>query len=157
MKRAIYVMAVFLWPILGCEPDDICIQGTSGTPQMIVVFYDYLQPEIKKEVTDLQVIGLDQDVAFYSGTTDSVAIPLKAKELASTYTFKKVENNLTLEESWTFEYNTYDAFISLACGYKKLFSNLTSERQNSMIWIKDLEIINDSISEINTTHVKIYH
>ncbi len=143
-----------LW---SCEPDDICIENTPGTPKMIVVFYDHSQPEIKKEVSDLQIIGLNQETAFYVGTSDSVSIPLKTKELTSTYTFKKVENTLTHEESWAFEYNTHDVFISRACGYKKLFSNLKSERLNSMVWIKDLEIINDSISDVNTTHVKIYH
>ena len=143
--------------LLGCEPDDICLAETPGTPQLIVVFYDKVQSEDKKQVSNLQITGLGSETTLFNGTTDSIAIPLKVKENSTTFIFTKTANDVSLEETITFNYDSNDHFISRACGYQKIFTNVTSERLNRVVWIESIEIINNSISDTKHTHVKILH
>ena len=157
MKRLTYLFALALCSLTGCEPDDICLAETPGTPQLVVVFYDALQPEIKKEASNLQVKGFGFETEIHNGTTDSIVIPLRTIENETAFVFTKTENDIAFEEEITFKYETYDRFISRACGYQKNFTNIRSERLNSIVWINDIEIIKDSISDTNNTHVKILH
>ncbi|CAI8161661.1 MAG: Uncharacterised protein [Bacteroidota bacterium] len=157
MKRLTYLFALALCSLTGCEPDDICLAETPGTPQLVVVFYDALQPEIKKEASNLQVKGFGFETEIHKGTTDSIVIPLRTIENETAFVFTKTENDIAFEEEITFKYETYDRFISRACGYQKNFTNIRSERLNSIVWINYIEIIKDSISDTNNTHVKILH
>jgi len=157
MRIFTYLFAISACSLIGCEPDDICLAETPGTPKVTVVFYDHQQPENKKEVPNLNVIGLGMDTAFHSGTTDSIAIPLKTNEISTTFNFTKSENDIDFEESLKFKYDSDDLFSSRACGYKKAFVNLSAERQNNSVWIKKIEILTDTISAIKSTNVKILH
>jgi hypothetical protein len=131
--------------IAGCEPDDICIEGIPGTPQLIIVFYDNDNPDQAKEEL------------LYDGTTDSIAIPLKIKENSSTFSFISTDNNTIFEELLRVDYTTNDEFISRACGFKTSYKNISISHLNSATWIKNIKIITDSISNINKAHVKILH
>ena len=157
MKRYAFLFVLMVCSLSSCEPDDICLAETPGTPQLIFVFYDALQPGIKKEVPNLQVKGVGLDTDIHSGTTDSIAVPLKINDNMTTVMFTKTDNNILLEESIRFTYNSYDRFISRACGYQKNFTTLGAERSNPAIWIENIEILTDTISDIKTTHVKILH
>ncbi len=157
MKRNTYILALAICSFFGCEPDDICLAETPGTPQLVVVFYDAAQPENKKGVPNLQVKGLGMDIEIHSGTTDSISIPLKTNDIETNFVFTKTENSINIQEAVTFKYNSYDHFISRACGYQKNFTNLRLENINSFEWINDIKILNDSISDTKVTHVKILH
>ena len=157
MKRLTYLFALALCSLTGCEPDDICLAETPGTPQLVVVFYDALQPEIKKEASNLQVKGFGFETEIHKGTTDSIVIPLRTIENETAFVFTKTENDIAFEEEITFKYETYDRFTSRACGYQKNFTNIRSERLNSIVWINDIEIIKDSISDTKNAHIKILH
>ncbi len=157
MKRYAFLFVLMVCSLSSCEPDDICLAETPGTPQLILVFYDALQPESKKEVPNLQVKGVGLDTDIHSGTTDSIAVPLKINDNMTTVMFTKTDNNILLEESIRFTYSSYDRFISRACGYQKNFTTLVAEHSNPAIWIENIEILTDTISDIKTTHVKILH
>jgi hypothetical protein len=78
MKQFLTLSAVVLLCLCACEPDDICLEGTPGTPQLIVVFYDKNQPESKKSVSNLHVKGTDMETLLYDDAAlDSIALPLK--------------------------------------------------------------------------------
>ncbi len=157
MRRYTYLFAIAIYGLVSCEPDDICLAETPGTPSLIVVFYDNAQPDTKKKVPDLQVTGVGLDTAYHNGTTDSIAIPLKTDDTSTAYMFIKTENDVAFEESITFKYDSYDSFISRACGYKKSFTNVSYERSNNTIWIENIEIVTTTISDIKNIHVKILH
>ena len=157
MRRYTYLFAIAIYGLVSCEPDDICLAETPGTPKLIIVFYDNAQPDTKKEVSNLQITGVGLDTAYHNSTTDSIAIPLKANETSTAYSFIKTENDVAFEESVTFKYESYNIFISRACGYKKSFINVSAERSNNAVWIEKIEIITDTISDIKNTHVKILH
>lgn len=157
MNKYSYFIALLATAFFSCEPDDICLAETPGTPNLIVVFYDETNPEVKKSVTDLQVKGVDTEGIVHTGTADSIAIPLKTKLPSTSFVFTTTINNTSSSDMITLNYDTQDVFISRACGYKTTFTNLTSELSNSAIWMKKIEIVNNSISESKITHVKILH
>lgn len=157
MNKYSYFIALLATAFFSCEPDDICLAETPGTPNLIVVFYDETNPEVKKSVTDLQVKGIDTEGIAHTGTTDSILIPLKTKLSTTSFVFTTTTNNTSSADTITLNYNTQDVFISRACGYKTTFTNLTSELSNSAILIKNVETVNTSISDSKTTHVKILH
>lgn len=157
MKKNIVHLLLLLTAFTSCEPDDICLAETVGTPELILVFYDNLQPDVKKEVPDLQIKGIGMDAIIHSGTTDSISVPLQTLTNSTTFLFTKTENDLPVEETVLVNYQTFDVFISRACGFKTNFKNLTINTSNPSVWIKKTEIISDSISDVNTIHVKILH
>jgi len=157
MKQFLTLSAVVLLCLCACEPDDICLEGTPGTPQLIVVFYDKNQPESKKSVSNLQVKGTDMETLLYDATLDSIALPLKTLTNSTSFSLKATQNGIDAEDIIAFNYNPKDEFISRACGYKTIFDNLTISTANTWNWIQDVEIINTSIPYNYNTHVKILH
>jgi hypothetical protein len=157
MKQFLILGAVVLLCLCACEPDDICLEGTPGTPQLIVVFYDKDQPDTRKLVPDLQVKGVDIETLLYDATTDSIALPLRTLTNSASFSLKATQNGSAAEDFITFNYTSEDEFISRACGYKTIFDNLTFSTTNSFNWIDNIEIINTSISDNKNTHVKILH
>jgi hypothetical protein len=144
--------------LCACEPDDICLEGTPGTPQLIVVFYDKNQPESKKSVSNLQVKGTDMETLLYDDAAlDSIALPLKTLTNSTSFSLKATQNGIAAEDIITFNYNPKDKFISRACGYKTIFDNLTISTANTLNFINNIELITNSISDNNNTHVKILH
>ncbi len=157
MNKYSYFILLLATAFFSCEPDDICLAETPGTPNLIVVFYNEANPEVKKSVTDLQVKGVGTEGIAHTGTADSIVIPLKTKLYSTSFVFTTTVNNTSSSDTLTLNYDTQDVFISRACGYKTTFTNLTSELSNSAVWIKKIEIVNTSISDSKTTHVKILH
>jgi hypothetical protein len=58
---AIFLTLLASWLIFSCEKDDICLEGTQGTPRLIIKFYDAENPEVLKTVSGLQVRALSID------------------------------------------------------------------------------------------------
>ena len=157
MKKSLTIFTLLMLCLTACEPDDICLEGTPGSPKLIVVFYDKNQTDTKKSVTDLQIMGVNMEILLYDSTTDSIALPLKTILGSTSFSFIATQNGNTLEDIITFNYDPEDQFISRACGYKTRFNNLTFSTSNTLNWIDFIEIINYSISDTNNTHVKILH
>ena len=157
MKKLLTLIAVLILCPTACEPDDICLEGTTGSPNLIVVFYDKNQTDTKKSVTDLQIKGLDMETLLYDSTTDSISLPIKTISNSTSFSLIATQNGNTLEDIITFNYDPEDKFISRACGFKTRFNNLTFSTSNTLNWVEFIEILTDSISDTNNTHVKILH
>jgi hypothetical protein len=98
MKKIISFLLLFAFGLSGCEKDDICDANTPTTPRLIITFYDINNPTVRKKVTNLKVIGLDQDEgiifnesaldeAKYLTSSDSIAVPLRTNAETTTYDF----------------------------------------------------------------------
>ena len=157
MKKLLTLIAVLLLCLTACEPDDICLEGTPGTPELIVVFYDKNQTDTKKSVADLQVKGVDMEGLLYDATADSIALPLKTLASSTSFSLTTTQNGNAVEDIITFNYNPEDQFISRACGYKTVFTNLTFSTGNPLSFISSIEILTNTISDNKNTHVKILH
>ena len=157
MKKPLTIFTLLILCLTACEPDDICLEGTPGSPKLIVVFYDKNQTDTKKSVTDLQIKGVNREILLYDSTTDSIALPLKTILSSTSFSFIATQNGNTLEDIIIFNYDPEDKFISRACGFKTRFNNLTFSTSNTLNWVEFIEILTDSISDTNNTHVKILH
>lgn len=157
MRKSFLILIIFSFILSGCEPDDICLEGNESTPEMIIMFYDVNNPNTRKDVIGLKVMGIENELELYNETTDSIAIPLKTTVSSTGFVFIKTENNTTLEDQLTVDYNSFDTFINRACGFKRNFNNLAISIDNPSNWIINYEIITDTISDIKESHVKILH
>ena len=141
MKKLLTLIAVLILCLTACEPDDICLEGTTGSPNLIVVFYDKNQTDTKKSVTDLQTKGLDMETLLYDSTTDSISLPIKTISNSTSFSLIATQNGNTLEDIITFNYDPEDKFISRACGFKTRFNNLTFSTSNTLNWVEFIEIL----------------
>ena len=157
MKKILTLIAVILLCLTACEPDDICLEDTPGTPKLIVVFYDKNQTDTKKSVTDLQLKGVNMERILYNATTDSISLPLNTLASSTSFSITTTQNGNATEDIITFNYDPEDQFISRACGYKTIFTNLTFSTVNTLSFISTIEILNSTISDNNNSHVKILH
>lgn len=156
---------LLLTGILGCEKDDICVDG--DTPLLIIKFYDIEEPESSKAVNNLRIIGLGKDtpVDTFSdrSTLDSISLPLRPEEEGTTFIlFLDSEEDDGVElgnaDTLQFAYETQGAFVSRACGFVANYENLTALLQTDTLnWIQNIEVINPSIQTQDTTHVSIFH
>ena len=151
MKKYLILFIGFLI-FLSCEKDDICIE--ENTPGLIIRFYDNDDHEKVRELTKTNIwaVGKDSLSDYSNESLDSIVVPLNLSENFTKYV---IENN-TIKDTIEFKYSRNDIYISRSCGYKTIFENLTIGN-NTLLWIKDTEILNATIENETTTHINIYH
>jgi len=154
--------------IISCEKDDICPDSTQTTPQLVVTFYDALDPQQSKIVESLAVYAIkDSELILIENingiNTDSIAIPLRNDIGASNLIFNRnysVENNIIFGylSHIYIDYEMTDVFISRACGFITNYSLLSILNDNyADTWITESEIVNPVVTNENQAHVKILH
>ena len=172
MKKIILFLFVLALSFSGCEKDDICDANTPTTPRLVIGFYDFLNPSVLKNVTDLKVIGdgMPKDVLFNGAETTSantISIPLKTVGTTTTYrlTLNSGNSNAALvdEDIIKFDYTTKEVFVSRACGYKSIFTldpttpyTHTDPIAANQKWIKFISVEKNNIENENETHIKIF-
>ena len=144
-----------------CEKDDICVDGDE--PLLVIRFYDVTDTTELKDVTNLEVRGLispDTLDVISNVDLDSIAIPLRADAAFTSFVISRQESSDETEniDVLTFSHGTKDVFISRACGYIANYENLSSDLTvDSDNWIESIEIVNTTIENSDTAHVKIFH
>ena len=156
MKKIVSLILLVFLTFSSCEKDDICDANTSTTPRLVIQFYDFSNPTVLKNVTNLKVIGEGMtEGIFFNGNGSTVSIPLKTTENSTTYRF--IFNSdlpSSNEEEIKFECTRENIFVSRACGFKTIFS--LDKISSDLLWIKDIRIEKSNIVNENETHVKIY-
>ena len=166
MKKQLFLLIVILGAFLisACEKDDICVDG--DTPLLILRFYDAQDTANFKSVASLRIIGEGQEdplSAFDRTTTDSVAIPLRADQSPSQFLLilnSADEDDLETGniDTLSFSYTVEEVFVSRACGfianYNDLSPQLTSGSDN---WIQSIEVVDTTVTNQFSAHVKIFH
>ena len=152
MKKYLILFTVFLTTFSSCEKDDICVE--ENTPRLIISFYDNDDHEQIKQLTKTYIwaVGKDSLSNYSNESLDSIAVPLNLSENVTKYV---IENN-TIKDTIEFNYSRKDTFISRSCGYITIFENLVIEN-NTILWIKDTEILNATIENETFAHINIYH
>lgn len=157
-----------LVPFIGCEKDDICIAG--DTPMLKITFIDATDETTEKAPPGLWVIGKDQTTTvptLTAGSSSIVEALLPLIPNANETTYYLISNGSIDSEgeiisgnidSITLSYTTNPIFISKACGYIVHYENLipilTPDQDQ---WIKKIEVITPTISNIDAVHLNIYH
>ena len=148
-----------------CEKDDICLDGTPGTPRLIIRFFDADSVENLKPTGALLVNKVEDSIDVYIRKnifgTDSISIPLNTKNNLTElkfYNYQGFENENI--DTLSFHYDRYDIYLNRACGFKGQFilkDDAVSGYQTSESWVKSYKIIKDSILDEKSMHLAIYH
>ena len=162
---------------ISCERDDICPNATPTTPRLIIDLLDALNPDTKKNVFDLVVIGVDNDdflPDYIFQDTDDLILPLRTDDNTTEYILIKeasVNDNGTPNDNTddfvdgnqdriTLNYSREEVFVSRACGFKTIFKNVTlTIVQDGDNWMLSREPLTDnqSVEDETTTHFNISH
>ncbi|KAA5823631.1 hypothetical protein FPF71_13095 [Algibacter amylolyticus] len=164
-----------------CERDDICPDSTPTTPRLIIDFIDATDSDIFLNVSDLVVIGVENDEFldeyledYVFTNTDNVILPLKTTDNTTEYILvsdAEVNDNDTPDDDTDdfidgnydkiiINYSREEVYVSRACGYKTIFKNVTltivEDDDNWMISRQPLTD-NQSVEDETTTHFNISH
>ena len=178
MKKIIALFFFFLFASSSCEKDDICDANTPTTPRLVIDFYNVSNASVKKNVTNLKVIGdgMTEGIVFNPGASgedqylangSSISIPLKTDSNSTKYSFilNSGNTNPTLidTDEVTFNYTKEDVFVSRACGFKTLFTFVPN---NPIIhnavpitkgkWMQVISVEKSNIDNENETHIKVF-
>jgi len=162
---------------ISCERDDICSGATRTTPRLIIDLLDAENPDTKKNVFDLVVIGVDNDdflPDYIFQDVDDLILPLRTDDNTTEYILVKeaiVNDNGTPDDDTddfvdgnqdriTLNYSREQVFVSRACGFKTIFKNVTlTIVQDGDNWMLSREPLTDnqSVEDETTTHFNISH
>ena len=155
----IFLILIASWLIFSCEKDDICLEGTRGTPRLIIKFYDAENPEVLKTVSGLQVRALSIDSII--PLSDPLSIPLQIDQ--SFTEFEVIKNASSETESQTivqFNYDRWDEYVNRACGFRGHFilnEQSVAQKDPTNSWILGFQVLKDTISNEETVHLALYH
>ncbi|WP_179346620.1 DUF6452 family protein [Winogradskyella ursingii] len=164
----------------GCERDDICAESTQTTPRLLIEFYDVTDQENLKSVTRLTAYGeglvenppLESNDAtlVFNSNVDALELPLRIgieNETSTTRFILEKDTNLRLDENEAtasnvdiieINYTNIFEYVSRACGYKSIFTDLVVTRElDEDNWIDNINIVTTTIENENTVHVQIFH
>lgn len=159
MKNTLLILLFLIIATTSCERDDICIDPI--TPKFVVRFYDIDEPESFKTISQLsvRVIEVENDSLLFSGL-DSIGIPLSVMNNSTQYILTINSNLVDTKniDTLTLNYDQEEVFVGRSCGFKSVFNNVTYQlNTDSDNWIKNIEIVTDTITNETSAHVKIFH
>lgn len=161
MFKRISFYSLLIIFIFNCEKDDICLEGTPGTPRLIIRFFDQNEKIIPKPLSNVTVKALskDEDYVVFSG--DSLGIPLKLISNSTIYTFTYLDvlNNQEKIDTLKFNYKREDYYVNRACGFLSnlIFTTPALEILDKESIFLGFKILNDTIKNENQAHLAIYH
>ncbi|MDP3681595.1 MAG: DUF6452 family protein [Flavobacterium sp.] len=177
MKKIILLVFALALSFSSCEKDDICDANTPTTPRLVISFYDFLNPSVLKNVTNLKVVGegMTEGIVFNTATGDAkyltngstISIPLKTVGTSTSYSFTLNSGNtnpaLVNVDNIKFDYTTQELFVSRACGYKTIFTldpinpyTHTDAEVADEKWIEYISVEKSNLENENETHIKIF-
>ena len=146
------VLLIYFFILFSCEPDDLCLETYPDTPKLIIKFFDNVSQE-SIIINNLTIEDIDRNLVLFTGTTDSISIPLNYTKQQTSLNFIY---NTNLDKVYV-NYGTNEVFVSNGCGYRMeyLLENIIVENDNEN-WINSLEILNENVVEELNHHVKIF-
>ena len=139
--------------ILGCEKDDICIEGSDTTSRITIGFIDYINkgPKIIS-LKSIRGIGLDSVIEGING--NSLKLPLIPSSNKTEYI---LEHNKVLD-TVTIHHQTIHKYLNRSCGFISSFIiKSDTEILKNHGWIKEVSIENDSIFNEEKTNILIHY
>lgn len=168
---------MILLTVQNCERDDICAEGTPTTPRLLIEFYDATSPEDLKSVPRLTLYGeglvtdpveSSDATLIFNSNANSAELPLLVGPENETTTSRFIleqSSNLRIDETGDsnvdiieISYNSEFQYVSRACGFKSIFTNLSISLDNDGdTWISSIDVIESTVDNENTVHVQIFH
>ena len=147
---------------IGCEKDDICNEGTPGTPRLIIRFYDHAAPNTLKSVPTIQLKEINQDNIYRSFSSDSIAIPMDLSKTFTRYAFILSSSTASVTLADTLQFNhpyRNDRYSRRACGFSAEYTlgQPAITTIGSITWYVNSSIKLDTIRNEEQAHLAIYH
>jgi hypothetical protein len=138
---------------LGCEKDDICIEGSENTSRITLGFVDYKSKGPKDiSLESIRGIGIDSIIEGING--NYLKFPLMVNSDITKYVF---EYNQTLD-TLTIHHRTIHKYLNRSCGYVSNFIvKSDTEISKNHGWIREVSILNDSIFNEEKTNILIHY
>ena len=139
--------------LLGCEKDDICIEGSENTSRITLGFIDYKSKGPKDiSLESIRGIGIDSIIEGIVG--NYLKFPLMVNSNKTKYVF---EYNQTLD-TLTIHHRTIHKYLNRSCGYISNFIvKSDTEISKNHGWIREVSILNDSIFNEEKTNILIHY
>jgi len=161
MFKKIFLYSLLIMFLFKCEKDDICLEGTPGTPRLIIRFFDYNERMTLKSLPNVTIKARSRDDDYIVFSGDSLVIPLKLISNSTTYTFTYFNDlgNQEKIDTLKFNYKREDYYINRACGILSnlIFTTPAVEIINNESLFLDFNILKDTIKNENQAHLAIYH
>ena len=161
MFKRISFYSLLIIFIFNCEKDDICLEGTPGTPRLIIRFFDQNEKITPKSLSNVTIKAVSKDEEYIVFSGDSLGIPLKLVSNSTTYTFARLGDSANQKKVDTlkFNYKRDDYYISRACGFSSnlIFSDPAIEILDKESLFLGFKILKDTIRNENQAHLAIYH
>ena len=161
MFKRIFFYSLLIIFIFNCEKDDICLEGTPGTPRLIIRFFDQNEKIIPKPLSNVTIKALSKDEDYIVFSGDSLGIPLKLISNSTIYTFTHLDDldNQEKVDTLKFNYKREDYYVNRACGFLSnlIFTTPGLEISDKESIFLGFKILNDTIKNENQAHLAIYH
>ena len=165
MLKKIASLLILIVALNSCTRDDLCPEGTATTPNLIIVFKDNANRELRKSVEGLSVATdyENSSIVFPMTTTDSIAIPLSTTSDTTKYLFTRnviTEIDTTVNtDKVMFVYDRKDLYVNRACGFKTEFQGITHnlEQEGNENWILNITTASDTIIDEKKAHFTFFH
>jgi len=160
-KKLILIICVIL-SLNGCTRDDICPEGTSTTPLLIITFKDIANPLVAKSVANLTIeTDYDESITFATAiSTDSIGIPLQTDANSTRYRFiKNAGASNEIIDIYEFTYERSTIYVNRACGFKANYSALAAREDDTGVtdWILNLILLKTTVEDETEAHITILH
>ena len=161
MYKKIFFYSLFIIFLFNCEKDDICLEGTPGTPRLIIRFFDQNEKFTTKPLSKASIKALSEEEEYIVFSGDSLGIPLKLVTNTTIYTFTLLDDSVTKEKVDTlkFNYKREDYYINRACGFLSnlIFTNPALEILDKESVFSGFNVLKDTIKNEKQAHLAIYH
>ena len=161
MFKRLFFYSLLIIFIFNCEKDDICLEGTPGTPRLIIRFFDQNEKIIPKPLSNVTIKALSEDEDYIVFSGDSLGIPLKLISNSTIYTFTQLDDldNQEKVDTLKFNYKREDYYVNRACGFLSnlIFTTPALEISDKESIFLGFKILNDTIKNENQAHLAIYH
>ncbi len=155
-----YLILVLL--LIRCEKDDICNEGTPGTPNLVIRFYDKDNPTVLKGAPDIIIREINQEEPHIRFSTDSIAIPMDLTKSFTRYAFILSSSTTSNTLADTLQFNhpyRKDIYSRRACGISAEYGlgRPAITTIGSISWYVNSSIILDTIRNEEQAHLAIFH
>ena len=162
MSRFHFFLFFFALCCIGCERDDICNEGTPGTPRLIIRFYDSENPTLLKAVPSIRLQEINQDRIYREISSDSLALPMDLSNNYTRYAFILSSRNASETIADTLQFNhpfRRDRYSRRACGFSAEYTlgQPAVTTIGSITWYVNATIQLDTIRDEEQAHLAIFH
>ena len=139
---------------LGCEKDDICIEGSENTNRITIGFIN----NESKNLTGINlsfIKGINNDSILsesFSGSELKLPLMVNSNETKYILELNKIKDTLIIY------HQTSHIYLNRSCGFKSNFLiKSDTEILKESGWIREISIVQDSIFNEEKTNIHIHY